>query len=85
MMKIIKPAIDMIVLAFTSLILFTGSPFQIANNLVENNGHLSIKYFGLQVYAADDDDETWIREVHLWSKDRNDHMYGDSLFPVIKF
>ena len=29
MMKIIKSAIGMIVLAFTSLILITGSPFQI--------------------------------------------------------
>jgi len=43
MVKIIKSAIGMIVLAFTSLVLFTGSPFQIANNLVENNGHLYIK------------------------------------------
>ena len=52
----IKPAIGMIVLAFTSLILITGSPFQIANNLVESNGHLYIKNIGQKVYAADDDD-----------------------------
>ncbi|MDF2738381.1 MAG: hypothetical protein K0S93_2241, partial [Nitrososphaeraceae archaeon] len=29
-----------------------GSPFQIANNLFENNGLLYIKYFGQPVYAA---------------------------------
>ena len=50
----IKPAIGMIVLAFTSLILITGSPFQIATNLVENNGHLNYKHSGL-VYGAEDD------------------------------
>jgi len=55
MMKIIKSAIGMIVLAFTSLILFTGSPFQIANNLVENNGHLYIKNNGQEAYGADDE------------------------------
>ena len=56
-MIIKKSGIGIILLTFTSIILTTGSPFQIANNLVENNGHLSIKYFGLQVYAADDDDD----------------------------
>jgi hypothetical protein len=40
MMKIIKPAIGMIALAFTSLILITGSPFQITNDLINNNGNL---------------------------------------------
>jgi hypothetical protein len=51
----IKPAIGMIVLAFTSLILITGSPFQIVNNLVENNGHLYIKNIGQDVYGQGDD------------------------------
>jgi hypothetical protein len=46
----------MIVLAFTSLILITGSPFQIASSLVENYGHLYIKNIGQEVYAEDDDD-----------------------------
>ncbi len=55
-MKIIKSAIGLIVLTFTSLILITGSPFQTANNLVEKNGHLPIKYFGQEAYDADDDD-----------------------------
>ena len=50
-MIIKKLVIGIILLAFTSIILTTGSPFQIANNLVENNGLLYIKYFGLQVYA----------------------------------
>ena len=54
-MKIKKSAICMIVLAFTSLILITGSPFQIATNLVENNGHLNYKNIGQEAYAADDD------------------------------
>ena len=54
-MKIKKSAaIGLIVLAFTSLILITGSPFQIATNLVENNGHLYIKNIGQEVYASDD-------------------------------
>jgi hypothetical protein len=54
MMKIIKSAIGMIILAFTSLMLITGSPFQTANNLVENNGHLYIQNIGQEGYAADD-------------------------------
>ena len=56
-MIIKKSVIGIIVLAFTSIILTTGSPFQIGTNLVENNGLLYIKYFGLQAYAADDDDD----------------------------
>jgi hypothetical protein len=55
MIKIKKSAIGMFVLAFTSLILITGSPFQTANNLVENNGHLYIKNIGQKVYAAEDE------------------------------
>ena len=46
-MIIKKSVIGIIVLAFSSIILTTGPPFQIANNLVENNGLLYIKYFGL--------------------------------------
>jgi hypothetical protein len=52
-MKIKMSAIDIFLLAFTSLILITGSPFQIANNLVENNELLPIKYFGKGAYAED--------------------------------
>ena len=55
-MKFRLSAIAIIVLAFTSIILTTGSPFQLANNLIENNGALSIKIMG-QVYAEDDDDD----------------------------
>ena len=56
-MKQKKSAIGLIVLAFICLILITGSPFQIANNLVENNGHLNYKNIGQEAYAADDDDD----------------------------
>ena len=46
----------MVVLAFTSLILITGSPFQISFDLDETNGHLYIKNIGQQVYAEDDNE-----------------------------
>ena len=39
-MIIKKSVIGIILLAFTSIILTTGLPFQIANYLVENNGFL---------------------------------------------
>ena len=69
---IIKNAvIGIIILTFTSIILTTGSPFQIANNLFENNGLLFIKYFGLQVYAADDDDED-IEEYNKEADEQHD-------------
>ena len=55
MMKIIKSAIGMIVLAFTSLILLTGSPFQITSDLVKSNGNLPLKNIG-QVYGEEDED-----------------------------
>ena len=58
-------------MTFTSIILTTGSPFQIANNLVENNGLLNIKYFGLQVYAADDDEED-IEEYNKEADEQHD-------------
>ena len=54
-MIIKKSVIGIILLAFSSIILTTGTSFQIANNLVENNGLLYIKYFGLPVYAAEDE------------------------------
>ena len=61
-MIIKKSVMGIIVLAFTSIILTTGSPFQIVNNLFENNGLLYIKY--LQAYAADDDDDKDIEEYN---------------------
>jgi hypothetical protein len=53
-MKIKKSTIGMVVVAFTSLILITGSPFQISSSLVENYGHLYIKNVGQEAYAEDD-------------------------------
>ena len=70
-MIIKKSVIGIIVLAFSSIILTTGPPFQIANNLVENNGLLYIKYFGLQVYAADDDEEA-IEEYNKEADEQHD-------------
>ena len=70
-MIIKKSVIGIIVLAFTSIILTTGSPFQIGTNLVENNGLLYIKYFGLQAYAADDDDED-IEEYNKEADEQHD-------------
>ena len=51
-MIIKKSFIGIIVLTFASLILTTGYPFQITNNLFENNELLYIKYFGQPGYAA---------------------------------
>jgi hypothetical protein len=45
-MKIKKSPIYLIVAALISIILVTGSPFQITNDLVNNNGNLSIKNIG---------------------------------------
>ena len=70
-MIIKKSVIGIIILAFTSIILTTGSPIQIANNLFENNGLLFIKYFGLQVYAADDDDKD-IEEYNKEADEQHD-------------
>ena len=70
-MIIKKSVIGIIILAFSSIILTTGPPFQIANNLVENNGLLNIKYFGLQVYAADDDDKD-IEEYNKEADEQHD-------------
>ena len=70
-MIIKKSLIGIIILTFTSIILTTGSPFQIAHNLVENNGLLYFKYFGLPVYAADDDDED-IEEYNKEADEQHD-------------
>ena len=70
-MIIKKSVIGIIILAFTSIILTTGSPIQIANNLFENNGLLFIKYFGLHVYAADDDDKD-IEEYNKEADEQHD-------------
>jgi hypothetical protein len=69
-MIIKKSVIVIIVMIFTSLILTIGSPFQIANNLFENNGLLYIKYFGLQVYATDDDKD--IEEYNKEADEQHD-------------
>jgi hypothetical protein len=71
-MIIKKSVIGIILLAFTSIILTTGLPFQIANYLVENNGFLYIKYFGLQVYAADDDEDEDIEEYNKKADEQHD-------------
>ena len=71
-MIIKKSVIGIILLAFTSIILTTGLPFQIANYLVENNGFLYIKYFGLQVYAADDDEDEDIEEYNKKADEQYD-------------
>ena len=71
-MIIKKSVIGIILLAFTSIILTTGLPFQIANYLVENNGFLYIKYFGLQVYVADDDEDEDIEEYNKKADEQHD-------------
>jgi hypothetical protein len=52
-----KSLIELIVLAFTSIILTTSSLFQVASNVVANNGLLYIKNLGLQVYGVNEDYE----------------------------
>ena len=69
-MIIKKSVIGIIVLAFISIILTTGSPFQIGTNLVENNGLLYIKYFGLQAYADDDDDDD--KDIEEYNKEADE-------------
>ena len=54
-MKIKKSAIAIIVLALMSIILITGSPFQITNNLVTNNENFPIKIIGQDVYGQGED------------------------------
>ena len=69
-MIIKKSVIGIIILALTSIILTTSSPIQIANDLFENNGLLFIKYFGLQVYADDDDKD--IEEYNKEADEQHD-------------
>jgi hypothetical protein len=61
-MIIKKSLIELIVLKFTSIILTTGSLFQLASNVVAKNGLLYIKNLGLQVYGVTDDDDEDIVE-----------------------
>ena len=63
-MKIPKSVRAIFVLAFTSIILTTGSPFQITHNVLENNEPLYIKNFG-EVYAEDDDEESDDNDVPI--------------------
>ena len=55
-MNIKKSSIYLIVLALISIILITGSPFQITSDLLKSNGNLSIKNIG-QVYGEEDGDD----------------------------
>jgi hypothetical protein len=68
-MIIKKSLIELIVLKFTSIILTTGSLFQLASNVVTNNGLLYIKNLGLQVYGVTDDDDKDIVE-HIKKADK---------------
>ena len=54
-MKLKKATICLIVLTLISIILITGSPFQITIDLVKSNGNLFIKNIG-QVYGEEDED-----------------------------
>ena len=54
-MKSKKVTICLIVLMLISIILITGSPFQITSDLVKSNGNLFIKNIG-QVYGEEDED-----------------------------
>jgi hypothetical protein len=45
----------LIVFSLISLILITGSPFQINNDFVENNENLSIKNIDQEVYGEEND------------------------------
>lgn len=71
-MIIKKSVIGIIVLMFTNIILTTGSLFQITNNVVENNELLHIKYYGLQVYANDNDDDEDIEEYNKEADEQHD-------------
>ncbi len=89
MMKLKKPAIGMILLAFTSLILIAGSPFQSASNLVENNGYFYIENIGQKVYAADDDggenDKEWLQEQGLgdyYPDELCEYFHGEFISPL---
>jgi hypothetical protein len=67
-----KSKIAIIVLAFASLILITGSLIQSGSNLVENNnGPLYIKNVGQKAYADDDDDKD-IEEYNIDADKQHD-------------
>ncbi len=69
-----KSTIAIIVLAFASLILITGSLIQLANNLGENNnGLIDIKNIGQKAYAeADDEDDEDIEEYNIDADKQHD-------------
>ena len=69
-MIIKKSLIGLIILKFTSIILTTGSIFQLASNVVVNNGLLYIKNLGLQVYGGTDDDDDEDIEEHNKKADK---------------
>ena len=68
-----KSKIAIIVLAFASLILITGSLIQSSSNLVENNyGLLYIKNVGQKAYADDDDVDKDIEEYNIDADKQHD-------------
>jgi hypothetical protein len=68
-MIIKKSLIGLIILKFTSIILTTGWIFQLASNVVVNNG-LYIKNLGLQVYGVNEDDDDEDIEEHNKKADK---------------
>ena len=88
MMNLKKSAIGLIVLTFTSLILITGSPFQILTNLGENNEHLYIKNIGQEAYGADDnggETDKWLQEQGLgdyYPDELCEYFYGELISPI---
>ena len=69
-MIIKKSLIGEIILKFTSIILTTGWIFQLASNVVVNNGLLYIKNLGLQVYGVNEDDDDEDIEEHNKKADK---------------
>jgi hypothetical protein len=65
-----KSLIGLIILKFTSIILTTGWIFQLASNVVVNNGLLYIKNLGLQVYGVNEDDDDEDIEEHNKKADK---------------
>jgi hypothetical protein len=69
-MIIKKSLIGLIILKFTSIILTTGWIFQLASNVVVNNGLLYIKNLCLQVYGVNEDDDDEDIEEHNKKADK---------------
>jgi hypothetical protein len=69
-MIIKKSLIGLIILKFTSIILTTDWIFQLASNVVVNNGLLYIKNLGLQVYGVNEDDDDEDIEEHNKKADK---------------